>query len=130
MGMYTELHYNVALKQPVPDEVVTLLRYMLGDIEEVEEVPFHRLFATSRWDYMLRCDSYYFDADTNSTLRYDDIHGGYYLCIRCNLKNYDDEIKLFIDWVSPYVDALPGDFLGFFRYEESLEPTLIHHKED
>jgi len=75
---------------------------------------------------MLHCDSYYFDADTHSTLRYDDIIGSYFLCIRSNFKNYDDEIQSFIDWIRPYINKSEGDFLGFWRYEEDEEPTLIY----
>lgn len=75
---------------------------------------------------MLRCDSYYFDADTHSTLRFDDISDSYYLCIRTNLKNYGQEIRHFVDWIMPYLDKFEGEFLGFSRYEETEEPTLIY----
>ena len=75
---------------------------------------------------MLRMDSYYFSADTNSTLRFDDISNAYYLCIRTNLKNYDNEITEFIDWIKPYLNKLDGDFLGFSRYEETEIPNLIY----
>lgn len=130
MGMYTELHLNCELKEDVPDSVVAILQYMLRDKPEAEipELPDHLLFKTHRWSAMLRCDSYYFAADTHSTLRFDDIGNSYYLCIRCNLKNYDDEIKRFVDWVMPYIDGLDGDFLGFSRYEQTETPTLIYLK--
>jgi len=76
---------------------------------------------------MLNCGSYYFDADTISTIRKDDITQQWTLCIRCNLKNYDDEIEKFLDWIHPYLDKQEGDFLGFYRYEETEQPTLIHY---
>jgi len=127
MGMYTELHFNAELKEDTPEEVIALLRFMLGDIEEqMDPSPEHLFFKTTRWNWMLKCDSYYFAADTHSTLRYDDIGRCRYLCIRCNLKNYDDEIEHFLDWIMPYIDASPGDFLGFHRYEENEEPTVIY----
>jgi hypothetical protein len=126
MGMYTELHFNASLLRSVPKEVINVLQYMIdGDILESIETPDHPLFEADRWGIMLRCDSYYFDADTHSTLRFDEIHNGYYLCIRSNLKNYDGEIEKFIDWIHPYLDAFDGDFLGFYRYEEDEIPTLI-----
>lgn len=130
MGMYTELHFNSALKEDTPADVLDVLRYMVGlHGTLVALLPEHQLFQTERWKYMLRGDSYYFDADTHSTLRYDDIANQHFLCIRCNLKNYSDEIEKFIDWIMPHLDKFPGEFLGFYRYEESEEPTLIYQKE-
>ena len=127
MGMYTELHFNVELKRNVPQDIIQLLEYMVnGGDEWKHSLPDHELFKSDRWNYMLRCDSYYFSADTHSTIRLDSIAKSYFLCIRCNLKNYEDEIESFIDWVMPYIDAYPGDFLGFSRYEETEIPCLIH----
>lgn len=131
MGMYTELHYNVELSKDVPEDVINILKFMVGDSEdEPSTLPNHPLFGDTRWRFMLRCDSYYFNADTHSTLRLDGISHSYYLCIRCNLKNYNDEIELFIDWIDPYLDECiaKGEFLGFYRYEEDNEPTLIYRK--
>jgi len=125
MGMYTEFHFNAALKDNAPNSVIEILEFMLGDSAERPELPAHLLFQSDRWEWMLRCDSYYFDADTHSTLKYDEVSKQYYLCIRCNLKNYNDEIEKFILWIMPYLDKHPGDFLGFSRYEETEKPTLI-----
>ncbi len=133
MGMYTELHFNSRLRQDVPDIVINTLEYMVEASNiGLGELPEHELFKTDRWPMMLRMDSAYFDADTHSTLRYDHLGKQYYLCIRTNLKNYDNEIEKFIDWIMPYLDKIEGDvlfkgdFLGFYRYEESEDPTLIH----
>ncbi len=130
MGMYTEIHFNSELSKEIPDDVLAILKYMLGEIDfdDAPTLPDHELFSTSRWTIMLRMDSYYFDADTHSTLRYDDIAHNYYLCIRSNLKNYDGEIEKFVSWIMPYLDKYNGDFLGFSRYEETEEPTLIYMK--
>ena len=127
MGMYTEIHFNAALREGTPEEVLRVLRYMVDGDDKEPELPAHPLFATPRWRHLFTCDSYYFAADTNSTLRYDDIAKQYFLCVRSNLKNYDNEIEQFIDWIDPYLDAHPpGDFLGFSRYEETETPTLIY----
>ena len=128
MGMYTEIHFNAELKKDTPEEVINILKYMVGDIKEKPSRPVHDLFCCSRWKWLFTMDSYYFDADTHSTLRYDDISNAYYLCVRSNLKNYDSEIELFIDWIDPYLYKIKGDFLGFSRYEEFEEPTLIYKK--
>ena len=130
MGMYTEFHFNSSLRDDVPKEVLDILHYMLGEWDDdttPPETPDHSMFATSRWRFMLCMSSYYFDADTSSTLRFDDISGQYYLCIRCSLKNYDGEIQKFCDWMCPYLDKFDGEFLGFLRYEETEFPTLIFH---
>lgn len=128
MGMYTEFHFNVALVEGVDVNVVATLESMVSDSGIFLNAPEHKLFAKSRAIYMLRCDSYYFEADTLSTLRFDTIAECYYLNIKCNLKNYEGEIEAFIDWIDPYVDASIGNFLGFYRYEESTAPTLIFKK--
>ena len=107
MGMYTEFHFNTRLKEDTPHIVIDTLQFMLGVgvvTEESLTLPEHPLFTTQRWRVMLRMDSYYFDADTHSTLRYDDIAKAYFLCIRCNLKNYSNEIEHFTNWIMPYVD--------------------------
>jgi hypothetical protein len=130
MGMYTEFHFNSELKRETPKEVIEILKYMVGEREvEPETKPKHELFSdNNRWRFMLTSDSYYFDADTNSTLKKDDMTKDYYLCIRCNLKNYHQEIQKFIDWIMPYLEKYDGEFIGFYRYEENDYPTLIHYK--
>jgi hypothetical protein len=125
MGMYTEFHFNSELIESISNDTIQVLRYMLHEIDSISEIPTHSLFDTDRWRFMLVTDSYYFDADTHSSLRHDYL-GGWYLCIRCNLKNYCSEIEKFIDWIKPYLYKQPGDFLGFYRYEETEEPTLIY----
>jgi hypothetical protein len=134
MGMYTEFHFNVRLKQNIPDKILNILRYMVSNEPnkydfKPKEIPDHLLFKNSeRWHWMLWVDSYYFAADTISTLRVDDTAKQYFLCVRCNLKNYDNEIENFIDWINPYIDAKSNAFLGFSRYEESEDPEIIRKK--
>jgi len=131
MGMYTEFHFNAILRKDIPQKIINLLKDMIYHDREYEEIniPLHPLFTNSqRWYGMLTCDSYYFAADTVSTLRFDDIAEQYFLCIRCNLKNYSNEIENFVDWIDPYLSHDSGDFLGFSRYEESEDPEIIRKK--
>ena len=125
MGMYTEL--NIGVQIIGDSNVIQKLNYMLD--ETVQDVVIdHPLFKTNRWRHMLLSDSYYFDGQTDSKLIYDPIgNGAYYLNVRCNLKDYDGEIKHFLNWLCPYI-ATEG-FLGYTRYEEDYVPTLIY-KED
>ena len=124
MGMYTEFHFNAELKENTPKTVINTLSHMVKG-EDTDPLD-HSLFKTSRWKSMLTCDSYYFAADTHSTLRYDASSRRYYLCIRCNLKNYDSEIEAFVDWIMPYVAGEDGDFLGFYRCEDTQVPMGIY----
>ncbi|KKM69332.1 hypothetical protein LCGC14_1451780 [marine sediment metagenome] len=131
MGMYTELHFNSELKLNTPDDIISILKNMVGDMDEIPApLPNHPLFSTGRWRFMLRSDSYYFAADTHSTLRFDEIAGSWFLCIRTNLKNYGGEIEKFVSWIMPYLNKSNGDFLGFERYEETETPTLIYMEEN
>lgn len=130
MGMYTELDLNAELRRDTPDEVLGVLRYMVGGSAKPPAPPSHPLFETARWRSMLTCDSYYFDAWTHSRVIVDNIAHATYLNVRCNLKNYDDEIGKFLDWIDPWLEKDKGEFLGFYRYEESEEPALIYKRFD
>jgi hypothetical protein len=131
MGMYTQLCYNAELRRDTPKGVIDTLEYMLSNTEEGFKPPFtHGLFHTSRWQFMLNCSSYYFaPAESKSSFRKDQF-GNYYVSILCDLKNYDGEIEKFVDWLNPYVDSYEErQFLGYSRYEEAVEPTLIFTQE-
>lgn len=130
MGMYTELHFNSELKGNTPTNVISILKYMVEDGDKPLKLPDHPLFKTCRWETMLVCDSYYFDAETHSTLRLDNITNSWYLCIRSNFKNYDNEVECFLNWIYPYLNKFEGDFLGFYRYEEFQTPSLIFYQKD
>ena len=128
MGMYTELNMAVKLKADTPENVINVLKYMLRDIKpKPVETPDHPLFQASGWAIMLLCDSYYFSGQTDSYLYKDDL--GVCVCyslnVRCNLKNYENQIDLFLDWLRPYIDD--DGFIGYKRYEEDEDPTLIYN---
>lgn len=130
MGMYTELNIGIALEKDTPKEVIDTLRYMLGDIEELEEAPDHPLFRDTRWAVMLGCGSYYFDRQPDSKLYVDELFKKepmYFLNVGCNLKNYDSEIELFLDWIIKYSKTY--GFVGYMRYEEFDDPTLIYFED-
>lgn len=134
MGMYTELNLNVCLGAGTPYDVINILEYMVGDGPKILNLPAHPLFSTERWDWMLTCDSYYFPAVSSSTLNFDEIGKYWQLSARSNFKNYNGEIGLFLDWIAPHLDDdmhnnTWGDFLGYWRYEEDREPTIIYLSE-
>lgn len=129
MGMYTALSLGVQLKKDIPQHVIDVLRYMVGDYDLFDELvlhPDHKFFnQCSRWQMLLRCDSYYFDYQTGWTFEFDNISQTYFLSGVSNLKNYDNEIKLFVDWLSPYIHPSTCGFIGWTMYEEQWAPDLI-----
>ena len=125
MGMYTELVMACELPNNTPENTINIIQYMLGNIEEKPEIEDNPLFDTSRWTYMLNSSSYYFiKSRSNSYLRYDEIAKQYILSIWCNLKNYDEEIDKFLNWIVNYTTSY--GFVGYTRYEEFDNPTLIY----
>jgi hypothetical protein len=126
MGMYTEFHFNAEIKQGTPQNIINILEYLVGlsDLKPID-LPEHNFFSCERWDRVANSDSFNFSAKCSSALIFEKIGPTTYLNIKSNLKNYDDEIQNFVDWIDPYVYEYET-FLGFYRYEESEEPTLIY----
>lgn len=124
MGMYTRFVLNVALRKETPDQVIKIIQQMLWDDQipaaEGLEDP---IFKTDRAAWMLQCSSYYHDNIRNSKFEFDEISSQWKLSTVSDLKNYENEIKLFCDWIAPYVET--KDFAGYSRYEESEIPTLL-----
>lgn len=114
MGDYTLLHLELQLKADIPAGVRQLLTAMVageGDQCPKELIPVHPLFTTdSRWSWMMRCSSAYFDESTTCSL------AGNQLLVQFNVKNYNGEIENFVDWIMPYVDAVDGQQLGYSRF--------------
>ena len=133
MEMYTELVMEARLKCTTPSNIINILYYMVGEYDNCpEDLPDHPLFGTERWEFMLDMGSCYFVGDTYAKLL-----SRPYVCVtvwdltvRCNLKNYDNEIELFLDWICPYLDSSCHGFIGYFRYEEYDDPTLIYYDSD
>ena len=131
MGMYTELVMASEIKND--QTVIDILRVMIGEKYSDDlhfDLPDHPLFKSEDqlWKYMLRIDSYYFSGTTHATLEekyLEPVSPSYYLTIRCNFKNYGNEIQKFLDWLSPYIEDI--GFIGYYRYEENGRPTLIFH---
>ena len=130
MSMYTEIYVKVVLKENVDDNVINILKYMLGiDDVELEDltIPSHSLFTTNNWHYMLRSGGYYHIPYVVSLFEYNDISENYYLVVRSDFKNYQGEIEKFFDWIAPYIEK-DGDktFIGYSLYEEDDEPKLYY----
>lgn len=124
MGMYTELVLKCGIKEDIPDDVEAVLHYLFngGTAPSYDKLPTHRFFQTTRWSMIGRSNSYYHVPWACSK---------YYegrIFSRSDLKNYDDEIMKFIDWLRPYIDEFPEQCIGWMWYEEDNAPTLIYAK--
>jgi hypothetical protein len=125
MGMYTELVLKCEIKETAPEEVKEVLRYMFdndGDYE-LDETPEHPFFKTPRWNSIGSCSSFYHHPKAVSNIYEND--GMMYIFNRSDLKNYDNEISLFVDWVTPYIDGYGKVCIGWEWYEEEESPTLL-----
>jgi len=141
MGMYTELHMNVILKHETPWPVIQALSYMCGNCEQNDDGYYiqenHVLFdldkTGKRWKQMLKNDCAYFPFKNGTKFRFDTYYGTWFLEIKCSLKNYQNEIQKFIDWIMPHVlveGKEDGYMLGYYRYENNALPTIIGYEHD
>lgn len=127
MGMYTEMVLAIELQKDAPEEVVTILKYLTQedyDPEHSFEKPGHSFFYCERWKLIFRGDSYYFDGETHSIFKFDDVSNTWFLTTRSNVKNYGGELELFCEWLAPYIQT--REFAGHTRYEGCEEPILLY----
>lgn len=126
MGMYTELVLKCRLKNDLPPVVKLTLDFMLNPSHLVlpSELPEHELFQCPRWEFMLVSNSFYHHPE-KVVSRFNE-YSSDYLFVRTDLKNYDDEIGKFIDWIKPYLENVEGECIGWTWYEEEKSPSLIH----
>lgn len=125
MGMYTELVVSTRVKDD--PEIIAILSHMGGKIDrKPDPLPDHPFFKTDRWDFMFQSSSYYFTPRTVFLLEYDDIGKDWCLIVRCDFKNYDDEVEEFISWLRPLLSDRDGAMFAYSRYEMATEPTIYY----
>ena len=133
MGMYTELIFGAALKESTPDNVINIIKKMVDRNLNIDvELPNHVFFNTKWGSSIMRMTSYYFPGTHSPTFWKDDISKLWYLHFRSNIKNYDNEIDKFLDWIKPYIIKGSGrrNFYAIVTYEESEIPTIYYLNED
>lgn len=133
MGMYTELIFSAGFIKDLPDEVVDTLKYMISGEDRPEHLPSHEFFDSGAVTWLLRGRSYYFADTIDPRLRFDKIGKNWILSSRSNIKNYDNEIELFLDWIKPYIAEGSGlrEFYAIVCHEEQEIPTIYYlHEED
>ena len=119
MGMYTELMIRCYVK-PRNQKVKDVLNYLFGTDfrERPENLPKHKFFNLEFWE-MVGCMSSVRHNNENPRI-YD---GEFLFCI-CVIKNYSEELDLFLDWIRPHVKAKDGEVFAWTWYEEELIPIL------
>lgn len=119
MGMYTEIFVNVDFKKGAPSEVIETCKAICnGDYESsyLEGKP-------GRWSILFGNGSYYTPLTRVANLTFDNIGGHWSLLGKGDIKNYDNEIQKFFDFIRPWVD---NEFMGYMRCEEDRHPTLFY----
>lgn len=133
MGMYTEIKVDCIVR-PVDQVSLDALRIMFdwpgdldvhaGDVPAGDILPDAPLFRCARWHSIGRCGSAYFDAEPSSKME-DLGDGTWRITSISNLKNYDDEIGKFFDWLRPMVVGTAGQVIGHQWYEQERHPTEV-----
>lgn len=123
MGMYTEIYVNVDLKRETPDDVLGVLMAICGKLDDAGAEEILRDFP-DRWCMLFSDCSYYTPRTHCKYLQFDEISKQWSLLGKGDIKNYKQEIEAFFKWLMPWIDAFPGEFIGYQRYEESDKPLL------
>ena len=125
MGMYTELNFACSIKN-APDFVLKTIKKMIeGDEVDTDWPEETRFFGDSRIYWMFNSASYYHHPVPVNRL--ENLNGEWFLSARFNIKNYNNEIETFIEWLTPFMSNHEGEFLGYKRYEEDERPSLLFH---
>lgn len=140
MGDYTEFFFRAEVVD-LPDAAIELLRAAQEcgwhDLTQAGDRIEHPLFdGTRRWEMLFIGASAYFQQATSGTRFTRTEHparghedNDWDLVIHSSLKDYDNEIDQFIDWIRPHVvnSYSGGGFLGYslFEYAKTPKPYFI-----
>ena len=126
MGFYTELIFGPTLKIDTPDHVIETLRFMGGEIDSPpNNYPFsldsrlgRRFLVRSSYCSAVSKGLFFIEKDMNM----------YTVSARCSLKNYENEIEKFLNWIKPWIDIGSGqkDFYAIVIDEKSTTPTIYY----
>jgi hypothetical protein len=122
MGMYTEIYVNADLKENTPKEVLAVLSAICEQeigAAVLEGYP-------RRWLTLFSNGSRYAPSTWAASLTFNDYMGQWYLLGRGDIKNYEGEIEAFFKFIKPWCD---DGLVGYYRYEEDREPTLVYTDE-
>lgn len=126
MGMYTQLSIDISIDTDKIQELKQFLPGLLDSRVNIGNAPDHPFFRTPRYPgFLLRSDGIF---KPDSSLR-ECYPGGWWLKVETCLKNYDNEIQHFLDWLSTYVSDSDGP-CGTYKYEEDCEYSTVYWEND
>jgi len=99
MGMYTELQLFVELDKNMDKDFVNWFELNNQCRTSTDKMPDENIVPDALKKYFynsLHSGSYYFDAIPTVLFKYDDISKSYFLTIIFNIKNYENQIELFL----------------------------------
>ena len=126
MGMYTELVFKASFFKGIPSDVRAVLEHLFKEGPLPTLLPEHPFFAKKYWSCVGNCCSYYHHPKVVNSWSEEPYSSSINVFSRSDLKDYDEEIAAFLDWVKPYLDQCDGECIGWSWYEEADEPTLIY----
>ena len=126
MGRYTQLTMTYYLKAATPPEVLAVHKYLLGDDGGFPDpfpgpLPEHPLFQCDRWDSIGRGGGEYpgpFRAFTPA------FREGWEVGFSCSFKDYDDEIRHWLDWIGPWVE-ISRRAIGWYASDDTEWASII-----
>ena len=128
--MYTELIFGCSLKRDTPVIAINTLLWMCGKKDKPEALPNHSFFNDEEnRKFIFQSGSFYFGINKGvSEMWLDKIDNAWRISARGNIKNYNQEIEQFLDWVKQYVAAGSGnrEFYAIVCYEEQDVPTIYY----
>lgn len=135
MGHYTEFVLNVKLKPDLPASAIDVLRFLSGQGPEPQPVPDHPFFSRTQWrDTLIGLPPCVAMPHTPPVFQRDeeddDDDAPYWLSVRAEFRNSEQEVEQFLDWLLAFLDAMDGDFLGYKKQNYGTdEVTLYYFKE-
>lgn len=129
MGMYTELIFGASLNKDTPAQVINALKYMLG---ETQEKPADFPLPDGRCEWLFQGGSYYFAISGSvNKMWLDEVDNCWRIYTRSNIKNYEDEIETFLEWIKPYIESGSGnrEMYAITIYEDSETPDIYYLNE-
>lgn len=128
MGNYTELFIRVELRKDLPKTVVEFLAaYSRGEPKIPIGMIDHEFFDTDWYKALSMGD--YITPTLQQPVQFwiDEIDNPdqWRLIVHCSAKNYQGALEAFLDWIMPFVDAHPGQFLGYIRNEDNADELRL-----
>ncbi len=123
--MYTELIFGASLKADTPESAVKTIQALIDDDMEAVRLNSGLVFSRNPFN----SGHGYFGLDRPVLAFWQSEYTKqWHLSTRSNLKNYEQDIELFLEWIKPLIDQGSGvrDMYAIVTYEECEEPAIYY----